>query len=92
MTEPVFGRGTEIHPGTERDTWRDLDADSGIQLDSWLGESSDRNLRAQRWNDPILGTVWTVDLVEGMMRVASGRSRHLNEAWESALSELRRAP
>jgi hypothetical protein len=73
---------------TIADTWRDPDADSGLRLDHWLSESEDRDVVLRRWRDPIIGTTWTVDLIEGRVTVASGRNRHLEEAWEQALRAL----
>lgn len=70
------------------DTWRDRNADSGLRLAHWLAESEERNFRHDRWNDPLLGTVWTVELIDDGERVASGRDHHLDEAWIKALESL----
>ena len=70
------------------DTWRDRDADSGLRLAHWLAESDNRDFLHDRWNDPILGTVWTVELIDDGERVASGRDHHLDEAWIKALESL----
>jgi hypothetical protein len=73
---------------TIADTWRDPDADSGLRLDHWLSESEDRDVVLRRWRDSILGPTWTVDLLDGGQRVASGRDRHLDDAWTQALRAL----
>lgn len=78
----------QIEAPDARDTWRDRNADSGLRLAHWLSESDERNIRHDRWNDPLLGTVWTIELVDDGERVASGRDHHLDEAWVKALESL----
>jgi hypothetical protein len=82
---------SEGEPRKDRDTWRDPDADSGLRLDNWLGESEQRNVLLTRLRDPDIGTRWRVVLTDGTETVANETDRHLEDAWIKALDRLKAA-
>jgi hypothetical protein len=76
---------------SQRDTWRDKDADSGLRLDHWLNETQDA-IRTLRMSRDGTGFGWTVVLLEGHVEVECGHDWHIDQAWSKALDKLAEVP